>query len=639
MPSTDSHDGQAQTTITPNSAQAQTGSTVGPASGVFMPGDLVGDSYQVINQLGRGAMGMVYRVMHVTMNSEYALKVLTTDQLNDQAVLRFQNEAQAIAKLNHQNIIAIFNFGLHDGRLPFYVMELLHGENMMDKLDQNGPMPAQLALQMFIEVCSGLSYAHRKGILHRDIKPANFVMLDTPDVRGAHVKVVDFGIVKFAEELKPDIQKLTAVGQVCGSPSYMSPEQSSGLKIDPRSDIYSLGCSLFQALTGKVPFHGRNSSETMMMHHEKPVPTLASMCENSKFPEDLELLVAKMIAKAPMDRYQNMDAVAQDMRNILERKALGTLSSSPPTGGTTGQYDAATTMNITKRIRSGDTTAGANSAKQTNKMNRSDITDAQRNTLKEGKRDWSSATRAGLDAGGTSGLGSEGLEDAAQAKSNPGKILAISLASLFLVAVVGFFLWQALQPPKPVSKMANPLGSSPPSSTSPAGANGQFYSKIISQGGKEFIEFDFPPGSSGDVMDWGPGIIATSIKSRQVMQDKVLLPKGLPLYIMPFPNALKVPHFFEGFRPGEITGIFFHEGNATDAVMIAAARIGGITRLFIPDCPELTPSIIPAIGNLKLTVFLAPRTSINGKLLAIMHFWQDLHFLDLTACKDVRVRS
>jgi len=426
MQSTDSHDGQAQTTITPNSAQAQTDSASGSVKGVFAPGEIVGDSYQVINQLGRGAMGLVYRVRHMTMDSEYALKVLTTDQLNDQAVLRFQNEAQAIAKLNHQNIIAIYNFGLHDGRLPFYVMDLLHGDNLMEKLDQHGPMPVHLALQIFIEVCEGLSYAHRKGILHRDIKPANFVMLHNPDVRGAHVKIVDFGIVKFTEELKPDIQKLTAVGQVCGSPSYMSPEQSSGQKIDPRADIYSLGCSLFQALTGKVPFHGRNASETLMMHHEKEPPTLASKCENVKFSDDLEALVAKMIAKAPMDRYQNMDSVAQDMRNILNRKPLGTVPSSPAPGGTTGQFDTSSALDITGRIKPGDTTAGASNLKQTSNMRRSDIADAQRGTGKVAKPDWSNATGTDFAGRGTYGLGSEDLDQSPKAKPlntmMPGKV-------------------------------------------------------------------------------------------------------------------------------------------------------------------------------------------------------------------------
>ncbi|MBP6747361.1 serine/threonine protein kinase, partial [bacterium] len=335
--------------------------------GVFAAGTIVGASYEVIELLGRGAMGMVYRVRHVTLSTEYALKILTDDKQNEVSVIRFQNEAQAIAKLNHPNIVAIYNFGVHDGSLPFYVMDLLAGEDLLDKILCDGPMTPEVALPLFIEACAGLSYAHRKGILHRDVKPANFLILEKPDVHGANLKVVDFGIVKFAEELKPEVQKLTAMGVVCGSPSYMSPEQAMGQKVDPRSDIYSLGCSLFEALTGKVPFRGRSASDTMMMHATSPAPTLAEKNPEKVYSDDLENVIAKMMAKEQMYRYQSMDAVAQDLKNILEGKPL---AASPMAArpfaksqfGAAGQSEGAVTLSLGRDNKVSGTTSNRNSA-------------------------------------------------------------------------------------------------------------------------------------------------------------------------------------------------------------------------------------------------------------------------------------
>jgi len=175
MQSTDSHDGQPQEATIISQSMAPPSSEPGPfASDLFKPGDQVGGSYEIVDQLGRGAMGLVFRVRHVSMSAEYALKVLTTAQLNENAVVRFQHEAQAIAKLSHPNIISIYNFGLHDGRLPFYVMDLLQGDNLLDKLDKQGPMPIELALPLFVEICAGLSYAHRKGIFAQGCKTGKF---------------------------------------------------------------------------------------------------------------------------------------------------------------------------------------------------------------------------------------------------------------------------------------------------------------------------------------------------------------------------------------------------------------------------------------------------------------------------------
>ena len=154
-------------------------------------GDLV-DDYEILGLLGTGGMGYVYEARHRVLNKVYALKTIKADRLNETIWRRLQVEAQAIARMNHPNIVGIHNFGMHEGR-PFYAMDLLKGTSLAEKL-KKGPLPLEQALQIFIEVCCGLNYAHKKGIIHRDIKPGNIILLQSADASGAKVKIVDFGI-------------------------------------------------------------------------------------------------------------------------------------------------------------------------------------------------------------------------------------------------------------------------------------------------------------------------------------------------------------------------------------------------------------------------------------------------------------
>ncbi len=293
----------------------------------FKKGDMVGGDYQVISFLGAGGMGNVYRVRHKIMQTEYALKTLSAEKVTEVAWLRFQNEAQAIAKMSHPNVVAIYNLGLHDGRLPFYVMDLLDGTALSDRLKLSGPLPVREAIELFVEVCAGIGYAHKKGIVHRDIKPPNIVILSKPEAGGPKIKIVDFGIAKLSYSKEQATQQLTAVGEVCGSPYYMSPEQCAAEKIDARSDIYSIGCSLYETLTGSPPYKGRNAVETMMLHSTSAVPSLQAVNPAKEFPAALEAIVAKTLAKAPMERYQTADQLARDLSSVLE---IAQVSQSAP---------------------------------------------------------------------------------------------------------------------------------------------------------------------------------------------------------------------------------------------------------------------------------------------------------------------
>ena len=278
----------------------------------------MGGSYEIVDYLGRGAMGFVYRARHNILGREYALKTLGADQVSETSWRRFQIEAQAIAKMSHPNVVGIHNFALHhsEGKadIPFYVMDLLEGSNLGEKLRDNGTPPLAIVLAIFQQAAAGLGYAHSKGMIHRDVKPGNIVLLDRPDAVGATVKIVDFGIAKLTDA-QYGAQKLTTAGEVFGSPMYMSPEQSMAQALDARTDIYSLGVALFESLVGDPPFIANSAVAVMMMHQGEPVPIINDVSQVA-YPPEVQQVVEKMMAKMPEDRYQTMEQVASDLAAI-----------------------------------------------------------------------------------------------------------------------------------------------------------------------------------------------------------------------------------------------------------------------------------------------------------------------------------
>jgi serine/threonine protein kinase len=285
-------------------------------SGQYAPGDVLGGTYKIMDFLGQGGMGFVYRVEHLLLAKELALKVLRTDQVSEVIWRRFQTEAQAIARLDHANIVKIYDMNQTQDGVPYYTMDLLAGESLADYLDQHDFLPVEQALPIFRQICAGLAYAHDRGIIHRDIKPPNIMLLE-----GSHrvVKIVDFGIAKLSVAGQPG-QGLTRPGEVFGSPLYMSPEQCLGSPIDHRTDIYSTGITFFEALTGRAPFIGRSAVETTAMHQSEPAPSLKDIGE-MEYPPKLERIIAKMLAKAPEQRYQSLADTAKDL--LLLERSLG----------------------------------------------------------------------------------------------------------------------------------------------------------------------------------------------------------------------------------------------------------------------------------------------------------------------------
>ncbi len=302
------------------------GLTYGPAADL-MPGQIVAQKYKVLGELGRGGMGVVYRVEQLALGRILAMKTLNTHEVTDVAWRRFQVEAKAAALLDHPNLITVHDCGLINNEIPFFIMDYIEGTTLSKLIKDRGALSLEEALTIFIQVCFGLAYAHAVGVIHRDLKPSN-IMLVPPqtDSSGLSVRVVDFGIAKLtAEEIQPT-QALTRTGEIFGSPLYMSPEQCLGKPVDFRSDIYSLGCVMFETLTGLPPFLGNTALSTMMQHQSNEAPSLKEATLGKEFPQAIEKIVRLMLEKNPDARYQDMKSVARDL-SLLQQG----ISHHPPT--------------------------------------------------------------------------------------------------------------------------------------------------------------------------------------------------------------------------------------------------------------------------------------------------------------------
>lgn len=299
----------------------------------YRRGDIIGESYQLIDLIGQGGMGVVYRVNHLILGKQYALKLLAPNQINNQSWRRFELEGRSLAKLNHVNIVSIHNMGIDKG-CPYFVMDLLSGMSLGDQVKSSGPLSEKENLEVYLQVCAGLSCAHKNGIIHRDIKPGNIMLV--PAASGILVKIVDFGMARLQTPSGTASQALTASGEIFGSPYYMSPEQTLGEEMDARSDIYSLGCSLFETLTGRVPFAGTTAIQTLMMHQEAEPPAPSSLLTSSnetssnrtssKLSPAIDAVVARCLKKEASQRYQSAEQLAIDLQRIIDGKPIGNAS-------------------------------------------------------------------------------------------------------------------------------------------------------------------------------------------------------------------------------------------------------------------------------------------------------------------------
>ena len=276
------------------------------------------DRYELGEILGFGGMSEVHLARDQRLHRDVAIKVLRADLARDPSFyLRFRREAQNAAALNHPAIVAVYDTGeaeTPNGPLPYIVMEYVEGVTLRDIVHTEGPMPSKRAIEVIADACQALNFSHQHGIIHRDVKPANIMISKT----GA-VKVMDFGIARALS----DANSVTQTAAVIGTAQYLSPEQARGEKVDARSDVYSLGCVLYEILTGEPPFVGDSPVAVAYQHvREDPVPPSQ---RHSDISPELDAVVLKALAKNPDNRYQT----AAEMRADLVRVHSGEAPDAP----------------------------------------------------------------------------------------------------------------------------------------------------------------------------------------------------------------------------------------------------------------------------------------------------------------------
>lgn len=309
-------------------------------------GEVLDNRYQIVQVLGQGGMGTVFKATNLSLNKPVAVKALHMF-LDNFAAARFQQEIKAMSMLSHPHLISVLDAGTTNSGTPYFVMEFLNGPALGDILKQQRVLPDSRAVRMFIQMADALAYAHEQGIIHRDLKPNNVVVLSH---RGKDfVKLVDLGIAKL---MTPGAagQGLTMTGEVFGSPIYMSPEQCSGRAVDARSDIYSLGCLMFETVCGAPPFMGGSALETFNLHLTEDVPLVSSVpgVQMTALLRHLEPVMARCMQKQPESRFQSMEELSKALEQIDRGVAYSAYDEGAATTLIAPQADAAASRSSTR---------------------------------------------------------------------------------------------------------------------------------------------------------------------------------------------------------------------------------------------------------------------------------------------------
>lgn len=648
----------------------------------------MGGSYEIIDYLGRGAMGFVYRAKHNILGREYALKTLGADQVSDTSWRRFQIEAQAIAKMSHPNVVGIHNFALHqsDGvaPIPFYVMDLLVGTNLGEKLQDHGSPPLSVLLSIFQQAAAGLGYAHSKGMIHRDVKPGNIVLLNTPDSMGATVKIVDFGIAKLTDS-QYGAQKLTTAGEVFGSPLYMSPEQSMAQPLDPRTDIYSLGVTLFEALANEPPFIAGSAVEVMMMHQSAPVPIVNDTSEVG-YPPEIQQILEKMLAKMPDDRYQSMEHVVADLAAVArgQEPTFGAHSVS-----NTGRFDPRSTggdsIAAGRSTRMGETTLSgplfntSSSVGANNQLgNDSDESEEEpeeksartlkslsivlvavaiivpavlffvsrppewmvKNSFREANANKAVASSTNSVANSVSNKTSQGFastngtavpeENTDNDDTNLGKMDADAGMSVFKSGGTDFSALESSDRKEfnsVINMSANHLGSFGGELKPPKGSQNETfkYSSLEVVNGVKVRRFKFPNDIIIGRFEAG-GELAVEATGTI---DLSLVPKYT---FVPYRSIENYPQYMKRFRPGDVTRVALWPYLCRNKLVEATSYIPDLKYLNLCGNDDFKPA--PVVSSLRrlrsLTSFKAKGIGVSGADLADAKCWHNLEKLDLS---------
>jgi hypothetical protein len=312
---------EAATLAPDDVATAELGLSASTASGRVSPAHIryIGD-YEIVRELARGGMGVVFQARQISLNRPVAVKMILAGQLANEAdVRRFHTEAEAVANLDHPGIVPIFEIGEHEGQ-HYFSMSLVAGESLAQRLKE-GPLASRLAAALMVKVAQAIDHAHQHGLIHRDLKPGNILLDQNGDPR-----VTDFGLAKRIQ----DDSGLTGSGQIMGTPSYMPPEQAGGRpgEVGTVADVYALGATLYALITGRPPFQAATAMETVLqVLSDEPVPPRRL---NASVPPDLETICLKCLEKAPAKRYSSASKLAQDLGRYMAGEPIVARAVTPP---------------------------------------------------------------------------------------------------------------------------------------------------------------------------------------------------------------------------------------------------------------------------------------------------------------------
>jgi serine/threonine-protein kinase len=285
----------------------------------FIGRDILNGQFQILQKIGSGGMGAVYKALQPDMNRMVGVKILHPKLANRKdLVSRFRREARAMSQLTHPNTVKVFMYGeLDDGSL-YIIMEYLEGKNLNQTVRGDGPFPLERALPVLIAACGALEEAHRAGIIHRDLKPENIFLVQS-DALKDFPKLLDFGLAKVGEkQMRPGSVILTQEGMVFGTPEFMSPEQAQGKTLTPASDVYSIAVILYEVLTGKLPFDAKSAMDYISLHVTgKPIP-LSQRVPGKTFPPLLDQIMERALAKRSEDRYASAAEFGAALQHVLQ---------------------------------------------------------------------------------------------------------------------------------------------------------------------------------------------------------------------------------------------------------------------------------------------------------------------------------
>ncbi len=420
-------------------------------------GKVLNDKFKVFSLIATGGMGTIYRGEQLTLQRPVAIKILSPTQVASQVDPNFHKrfflEASILSRLQHPNIVTVFDYGKIDGMSPeryFMAMEYLQGETLFRHLRSRGFLTPPEAIGIARQIARGLRDAHKHGVVHRDLKPSNIMLVPGED-GGDLVKILDFGLVKV---LADDSEELTQQGAFLGSPRYMSPEQISHGKVDLRTDVYSLGVILYQLLSGKVPFESEKSVQILIAHLQSPVPPMRERNPEVDIPEPLENFVMSCLAKNPDARPSNMDAFIRALGDCAH--AIGLSGQF----GTTGVV----TIDSVSSIRVGPTPTGSaaiiEGISQSGKQPSLSGTDPAISGELAAAR-----TLNGMDSGSSTSLRRAEIEGAmppaAPEKNNKAILLVGALSIAAIAAVVGSQMGGTPPVAPPVTAATNPVVPTP----------------------------------------------------------------------------------------------------------------------------------------------------------------------------------